>query len=88
MSDRLIVSAAEANRSFSRLLRAACDGRRITITSHGRPVAELGPVSVDAAAERARRLAALAEMEARWAGSGPTVVGPWSRSDLYDRGGR
>ena len=45
MSDAdLTVTAAEANRSFSKLLRAAREGKRVTITSHGTPVAELGPV--------------------------------------------
>jgi prevent-host-death family protein len=38
------VPAARANREFSKLLRAAKEGARITITLHGEPVAELGPV--------------------------------------------
>src|SRR4029079_10499559 len=37
------VTATEANRSFSKLLRAVQRGERIEITSHGRTVAVLAP---------------------------------------------
>jgi prevent-host-death family protein len=39
----LTVSATEARRSFLKLLRLAQDGRRVTITWRGKPVAELVP---------------------------------------------
>ena len=83
----LVVPAAEANRSFSKLLRAAREGKRITITSHGEPVAELIPAGEEArrAARRAERAAALAELKAHWATLEPQVVGPWTREELYDR---
>jgi prevent-host-death family protein len=83
----LIVPAAEANRTFSKLLRAAREGKRITITSHGEPVAELIPAGESAreAAERARRAAALAALKAHWATIEPKVVGPWTRDELYER---
>lgn len=84
---QLTVSAAEANRSFSKLLRAAKAGTRVTITSHGEPVAELGPVSQTAhdAAERERRHKLLAELRAHWSQITPVIVGPWRREDLYER---
>ncbi len=87
MKPDLVVPAAEANRAFSKLLRAARDGRRITITSHGEPVAQLIPAGKAAtqAAERARRNEAVAELEAHWASLAPVVVGPWTRDELYDR---
>jgi prevent-host-death family protein len=88
MSDSdLVVPAAEANRSFSKLLRAAREGKRITITSHGEPVAELIPAGEEAreAAKRARRLKALEALEAHWATLKPIVVGPWTREELYER---
>ncbi|MGH6957387.1 MAG: type II toxin-antitoxin system Phd/YefM family antitoxin, partial [Caulobacteraceae bacterium] len=75
----LIVPAAEANRTFSKLLRAAREGRRILITSHGQPVAELTPASA------AGRDEAIAEQEAHWASLKPKVVGPWTREELYER---
>lgn len=83
----LIVPAAEANRSFSKLLRAAREGKRVTITSHGEPVAELIPAGEEArrAAKRAQRLAALAELQAHWATLEPQVIGPWTREELYER---
>lgn len=40
------VSAAEANRSFSRLLREVREGQSFTITAHGRAVARLVPLSL------------------------------------------
>jgi prevent-host-death family protein len=39
------VSVAEAKDRLTALLNAAEAGERITITRHGKPVAELGPVS-------------------------------------------
>jgi prevent-host-death family protein len=88
MSDTdLVVPAAEANRAFSKLLRAAREGKRITITSHGEAVAELVPAGERAreAAQRVRRATALAELKAHWATIEPRVVGPWTREELYSR---
>lgn len=42
------VSATEANRQFSRLLRDVENGGRVTITKDGRPVAILTPIEADA----------------------------------------
>jgi prevent-host-death family protein len=83
----LVVPAAEANRAFSKLLRAAREGKRVTITSHGQPVAELIPAGESArqAVERTRRAAALGALEAHWATVEPKVVGAWIREELYDR---
>jgi prevent-host-death family protein len=83
----LTVSAAEANRSFSKLLRAARDGARVTITSHGEPVAELGPVTrADREEEElVRRRTAHAFLLKRWNTLSPVTVGPWTRDGLYDR---
>ncbi len=84
MSQSITVSAAEANRSFSKLLRHAREGGRVTITSHGKPVAELGPAQSDIEAQEKRRQA-IARMRERWAQSEPIVIGPWTRDELYDR---
>jgi len=84
----LTVPAAEANRSFSKLLRAAREGARITITSHGEPVAELGPVGAGPTAEAAeleRRNAARDALVKRLKSQTPMVVGPWTRQELYER---
>jgi prevent-host-death family protein len=39
------VTAADANRQFSKLLRDVEEGQEVTITSHGRPVARIVPAS-------------------------------------------
>lgn len=72
------VSAAEANRSFSRLLRGVRAGRRYIVTSHGRPVAQLVPV------EEPDRQAARAALFARLASQPALDVPRWTRDELYD----
>lgn len=39
------ISYSEARRSLAELLERAARGERITITRHGKPVAELGPTT-------------------------------------------
>ena len=41
------VSAADANRRFSELLRTVKKGRSVVVTSHGKPVAKITPVVED-----------------------------------------
>ena len=83
---RVTVGAAEANRSFSKLLkRVDQEGARVTITSHNRPVAELVPPSStisDEAREKARQaLEIFEELRAKY----PPVHGErWTRDELYD----
>jgi prevent-host-death family protein len=82
----MTVPAAEANRSFSKLLRAAREGTRITITAHGQPVAELGPVADSTGdAERRRAADAHRRLVRHLKSVTPKVVGPWTREDLYER---
>ena len=76
------VTATEANRSFSKLLRAAERGESIEITSHGRKVATLMP-ALPEAADREARHAALAALKKRWATQKRITVGGWSREELY-----
>ncbi len=38
------ITAADANRKFSQLLREVREGRTYVVTSHGRPVARIAPV--------------------------------------------
>jgi prevent-host-death family protein len=80
----ITVPAAEANRQFSKLLRAVREGARVTITSHGEPVAELGPPSTETDESERRRQAHEALM-AHLTSVKPVVVGPWTREELYDR---
>ncbi|MGH7022635.1 MAG: type II toxin-antitoxin system Phd/YefM family antitoxin [Caulobacteraceae bacterium] len=88
MSDAPItIPAAEANRSFSKLLRAVREGARVTITSHGEPVAELGPVGgSEEEREMLRRREAQSALVEHIKSVKPRVVGPWTRDELYERG--
>jgi prevent-host-death family protein len=84
MNMHITVSATEANRDFARLLREVGRGKRVTVTSHGNPVAEISP-SVDRDAAREKQLAALAALQKEWAEQEHITIGPWTRDDLYDR---
>lgn len=81
----LTVPATQANRDFSRLLRAARNGARITITSHGEPVAELCPVSDQTAVGGQRVVDAHDRLMEHLYSMTPVVVGPWTRDELYER---
>ena len=74
------VSAAEANRQFSTLLRGVRDGNSYVVTSHGRPVAKLVPVDEEAIArEQARE-----RLFARLRSQPVRNIGRWTRDELYD----
>ena len=76
-----LITAAEANRHFSTLLRAVADGERITVTSRGKPVAIISPVGkIQLPERRAAKSALLARLNAL------PVTGArnWSRNELYD----
>ena len=73
------VSAADANRSFSELLRGVREGTSYVVTSHGKPVAKLIPFDTDAESADGARRTLLARLRAQ-----PVVdVGPWTRDALY-----
>ncbi|HVZ10787.1 type II toxin-antitoxin system Phd/YefM family antitoxin [Rhodopila sp.] len=76
------VTAAEANRSFSHLLRDVREGASFVVTVHGKPVARIVPAD-EAIAGRAKARAAL--MRRLRSQVPATDIGPWTRDDLYDR---
>jgi prevent-host-death family protein len=76
----IAVSASEANRSFSRLLRDVVDGTTVTVTSHGRPVAQIIPIDDEAN----QREAAHRRLMERLKRQKPVIIGPWTRDELYD----
>lgn len=78
-ADPAVVSASEANRSFSALLRQVVQGQSFTVHLHGRPVAHLTPVS--SGPSRAARRALLTRLASQPA-SGDARS--WRRDDLYD----
>jgi prevent-host-death family protein len=77
------ISAAEANRKFSQLLRGVREGQSYIVTSHGRPVARIEPVKAES---RSRAKAALlSHLESR---SVRNSTVHWTRDELYERPGR
>jgi prevent-host-death family protein len=72
------ISAADANRKFSQLLREVREGRSYVVTSHGRPVARIAPV------EEQRRSKAKAALLARLKKQPIQNIGRWTRDELYD----
>jgi prevent-host-death family protein len=74
------VSAADANRRFSELLRTVKKGRSVVVTSHGKPVAKITPVGEDERAAEGARSALFARLRTARA----VNAGPWTRDELYD----
>jgi prevent-host-death family protein len=77
------ISAAEANRKFSEVLRGVREGKSYIVTSHGRPVARIEPVQAER--HNKAKAALLAHLESR-----PVrhVTIHWTRDELYERPGR
>ncbi len=74
------VSAADANRNFSSLLRRVREGRSVIVTSHGKPVAKIVPIDETNDWMKRARVALLARLCAE-----PVVdVGRWTRDELYE----
>lgn len=74
------VSAADANRRFSLLLRGVQEGRSYVVTSHGRPVARIVPASKHVDVGMSARLSLLSRLETQ-----PVIdAGRWTRDELYE----
>lgn len=72
------ISAADANRKFSQLLREVREGRSYIVTSHGRPVARISPI------EEQSRSKAKAALLAHLKAQPVRNIGRWTRDELYD----
>ena len=59
------VSAADANRDFSKLLRTVRDGATVVITSHGKPVAKIIPFATGDRVREAAKTRLLARLRAQ-----------------------
>ena len=74
------ISAADADRKFSSLLRGVRDGRSFVVTSHGKPVARLVPAGERDDVAKGARAALLSRLETQ-----PVInAGRWSRDELYE----
>lgn len=74
------VSAADANRRFSEVLRTVKKGRSVIVTSHGKPVAKITPVVEGEQAAKGARSALFVRLRAERG----VKVGRWAREELYD----
>lgn len=76
-----IITATEANQRFSEVLREVSAGESFTVTSRGKPVAEITP-------PKPKKRATKEELKALWEEMDKLpvlVTGPWTRDELYDR---
>jgi prevent-host-death family protein len=75
------ISAADANRKFSRILRSVREGHSVVVTSHGRPIARILPITDhDGRLVQAARSALLTRLRAE-----PVVrTRRWTRDELYE----
>jgi prevent-host-death family protein len=75
------ISAADANRKFSQLLRGVReDHATYVVTSHGKPVARITPVDESSSIKRRARELLLARLKSQ-----PALhAGRWTRDELYD----
>jgi prevent-host-death family protein len=78
------ISAADANRNFSAVLRAVREGKSYVVTSYGKPVARIVPAGRHEAIASTARALLLKRLAAQ-----PIIdVGRWSRDELYEDEGR
>jgi prevent-host-death family protein len=74
------VSAADANRRFSELLRTVKKGRSVIVTSHGKPVAKISPLAEDQRAAAGARSVLFARLRRERV----VNAGRWTRGERYD----
>lgn len=81
------ISAAEANRQFSKIFRRAAEGETIVITDRGQPKAKLTPIDepeADVAARREKGQAFLDALEARLNSQPAMNLGRFNRDWAYE----
>ncbi|MDR2212759.1 MAG: type II toxin-antitoxin system prevent-host-death family antitoxin [Pseudomonadales bacterium] len=75
-----LISAADANRNFSVVLREVREGASYVVTNYGKPVARIVPAGRNAAITSTARELLLR----RLATQDVSDVGRWSRDELYE----
>ena len=75
-----LVSAADANRRFSELLRGVREGQSFLVTTHGKPVAKLVPAGKDDTTATGAHKALLTRLRAEPI----ATIGRWTRDELYE----
>jgi prevent-host-death family protein len=79
-----IVTAAEANRQFSSLMREVAEGETVIVTSHGKEMIKMVPAGESEADTRAERKAAMRRLidHLKTLPQQPGVT--WKREELYE----
>lgn len=74
------ITASDANRGFSALLREVSKGKEVTILSRGRPVAKMTPALSESMQKNGMKSILLARLKTQ------DVTGDrnWTRDELYD----
>lgn len=77
------ISAADANRNFSQLLRGVREeGATYIVTSHGKAVAKIVPIDASDRVSSRARIELLKRLESQ-----PIIKAkPWTRNELYEDG--
>ena len=74
------ITAANANRGFSNLLKEVSKGEEITILSRGTPVAKLTSIVSDASQKKAMKNLLVSRLK----NQDVTGARNWTRDELYD----
>jgi prevent-host-death family protein len=74
------ISASDANRRFSEVLRTVKKGRSVVVTSHGRPVARIVPIDEEQQQSDGARVVLFARLRRERV----LKVGRWTRGELYE----
>jgi prevent-host-death family protein len=76
------ISAADANRKFSQVLREVKGGRSFVVTSYGRPVARIVPVGREEG--RIAESKGWKVLTKRLRNKPVIDIGDWTREELYE----
>lgn len=74
------VTAGDANRHFSSLLREVATGEVITVLSRGKPVATIAPVRSDSLERETAKINLLSRLRQQT----PSGARDWTRDELYE----
>lgn len=77
------VSAAQANREFSKLMKLAESGERVVVTSRGQPKVAIVPIEVEDA-QKAKRREAFEKLTRRLKSQPAQNLPRLTRDDFYD----
>lgn len=75
------VSAADANRHFAAILREVAQGTEVMVTSRGKPLVKLVPLTPGTEKRPAARKALFARLRTQKSSG---AVRDWTRGELYD----